>query len=177
MRTKEKIMVKHVISDKKGLVQESGAGIRIDSCITSGYNAPVAHYNVVAGLSTGTGIETVAGAVTSSFSDSGTTYILGSLGGNCLGLPAMTSANIGYTATIIVTGALNNTAIAEAAQDDDRFLLALASRDGAAKIDKITTGTNNLNFVNGCADATQCAIVKVEYINANKAVVQGLSLT
>ena len=156
MRTKEKIMVKHVISDKKGLVQESGAGIRIDSCITSGYNAPVAHYNVVAGLSTGTGIETVAGAVTSSFSDSGTTYILGSLGGNCLGLPAMTSANIGYTATIIVTG---------------------ASRDGAAKIDKITTGTNNLNFVNGCADATQCAIVKVEYINANKAVVQGLSLT
>ena len=57
-------MVKHVISDKKGLVQESGAGIRIDSCITSGYNAPVAHYNVVAGLSTGTGIETVAGAVT-----------------------------------------------------------------------------------------------------------------
>ena len=69
MRTKEKIMVKHVISDKKGLVQESGAGIRIDSCITSGYNAPVAHYNVVAGLSTGTGIETVAGAVTSSFSE------------------------------------------------------------------------------------------------------------
>ena len=164
-------MVKVIIDDDKGVFQGRGAGLDIKSTFLDSINFFNKRH------SGGAGIELVASAVTSSFSDSGTTYILGSLGGNCLGLPAMTSANIGYTATIIVTGALNNTAIAEAAQDDDRFLLALASRDGAAKIDKITTGTNNLNFVNGCADATQCAIVKVEYINANKAVVQGLSLT
>ena len=170
-------MVKMVITDKKGLVKEAGTGIRIDSCITSGFNAPVVHHNKVSGLSTSTGIETVAAAVTSSFTDSGTTYILGSLGGNCLGLPAMSSANIGYTARIIVTGALNATSIAEAAQDDDRFLLAVADRAGSAKINKITTATNNLNFLDGCANATQPAVVHIEDINENKAVVLGMALT
>ena len=161
-------MVKVVINNK-GVEQKRGADLEIQSTFLDSITFFNKQYS--------SAVETVANAVTSSFSDSGTTYILGSLGGNCLGLPAMSSANIGYTARIIVTGALNATSIAEAAQDDDRFLLAVADRAGSAKINKITTATNNLNFLDGCANATQPAVVHIEYINENKAVVLGMALT
>ncbi len=164
-------MVKVIIDDDKGVFQGRGAGLDIKSTFLDSINFFNKRH------SGGAGIELVASAVTSSFSDSGTTYILGSLGGNCLGLPAMTAANVGYTARIIVTGALNATAIAEAAQDDDRFLLAVGATDASGTAAKITTATNNLNFLTGCADADECAVVYVEYIHTNKAIVFGASLT
>ena len=159
-------MVKVIIDDDKGVFQGRGAGLDIKSTFLDSINFFNKRH------SGGAGIELVASAVTSSFSDSGTTYILGSLG-----LPAMTAANVGYTARIIVTGALNATAIAEAAQDDDRFLLAVGATDASGTAAKITTATNNLNFLTGCADADECAVVYVEYIHTNKAIVFGASLT
>lgn len=161
-------MVKVVINNK-GVEQKRGADLEIQSTFLDSITFFNKQYS--------SAVETVANAVTSSFSDSGTTYILGSLGGNCLGLPAMNSTNIGYTARIIVTGALNNTAVAEAAADGDRFLLAVAATDASGTPNKITASENELSFLTGCADADECAIVHIEYIDENKAIVLGTSLT
>jgi hypothetical protein len=169
MRTKEKIMVKVVINDTKGIFQGTGTGLEIQSTFLDSVNLFNRKYS--------SDVELIVNSVTSSFQDSGTTYILGGRGENCLSLPSMTSANIGYTARIIVTGALQATAIAEAVGDSDRFLLAIGATDASGTAAKITTATNNLNFLTGCADADECAVVYVEYIDENKAVVLGASLT
>ena len=124
-------------------------------------------------------------ALTASLGDSGKTFNLGGAGGNTtVALPEMTAANIGWNCEFVVTGAMAASAVIQTVDTDgasatsDTFLLALGLSGGSAtQSDTLTTATNKLTFLNGCADANDCAIVEIRYIAANKATVKGIVLT
>jgi hypothetical protein len=128
-------------------------------------------------------IEGVA-ALTASLGDSGKSFILGGAGGNTtLALPEMTAANIGWNCELIVTGALEASAVIQTVDTDgasatsDTFLLSVGAIDAAAETDKVTTTSNTLTFVNGGADADDACVVEVRYIAVNKAIAKGNALT
>jgi len=178
MRTKEKIMPKVKINDKKGVHTVPGAGVVIDSFISPALNLANSYNRIyIAGIPAPDPVDSEQGVVTASFNDSAKTYILGGTGGESIGLPAMTTANIGFTTKLIITGALQAALTGTAAQDADRFLLAVLPTTPDAKQAKLTTATNHIYFNNGGADATDSTLVQIEYIAANKAIVFGATLT
>ena len=123
-------------------------------------------------------------AVTASLNDSGGTFLLAGKGLLTAALPEMTAANVGWNCELIVTGALEASAIVQtvsttgASATSDRFLLSLSDMDGSGQSSlKITTSNNTITFVNGCADGEDACVVEVKYISANKAIVKGVTLT
>ena len=122
-------------------------------------------------------------AVTASLNDSGKTFLLAGKGLLTAALPEMTTANVGWNCELIVTGALEASAVVQtvsstgASATSDRFLLSLAQVDGGNQSDKLTTADNKLTFLNGCADADDACVVEVRYVAVNKAIVKGNVLT
>ena len=178
MRTKEKIMPKVKINDKKGVHTVPGAGVVIESFVSPAINFARSFNRIyIAGIPAPDPVDSEQGVVTSSFNDSAKTYILGGTGGESIGLPAMTTANIGFTTKLIITGALQSALTGTAAQDADRFLLAVLPSTPNAKQAKVSTTNNHIFFNNGGADATDSTLIEIEYIDANKAIVFGATLT
>ena len=171
-------MPKVKINDKKGLHSVPGAGVVIDSFVNPAINFPRAFNRIyIAGLAAPDPVDSEQGVVTASFNDSARTYILGGTGGESIGLPAMTSANVGFTTQLIITGALQSALTGTAASDDDRFLLAVLPATPNAKQAKVSTTNNSIFFNNGGADATDSTLVQIEYVDTNKAIVFGVTLT
>ncbi len=168
-------MPKILVTAQKGLIQKAGTSAT-NGTITG--NRTYVHPTVLEGKN----------AYHLSASDSGGLFVLGGKGAGADGfavtdvtamIPAMTTANIGWHATFVITGALESgrNHHIRTQDSDDRFRLSVAGIDGTEPTllatDDNTGPYNILTASVDVSDADDSAVFEITYIAANKAVVFG----